>query len=140
MTTDTLRVVVYVNQFFGGIGGMMLDIGIICYAVLTLFHLVTLPVEFDASRRAKLTFVVVGGGPTGVELAGALREIAVNDIQKDFRNIDTSTARVLSTTVSPPSVARTRFSVGSWHSSPRARAMTFCIRVLIARPDVARAA
>ena len=52
--------------------------------------------ELDAeSRRAKLTFVVVGGGPTGVELAGALREIAVQDIQKDFRNIDTSTTRVL---------------------------------------------
>jgi NADH:ubiquinone reductase (H+-translocating) len=49
----------------------------------------------EASRRAKLTFIVVGGGPTGVELAGALREIAVNDIQKDFRNIDTSTARVM---------------------------------------------
>jgi NADH dehydrogenase len=49
----------------------------------------------DASRRAKLTFVIVGGGPTGVELAGALREIAVNDIQRDFRNIDTSTARVI---------------------------------------------
>lgn len=52
--------------------------------------------ELDpASRRAKLTFAVVGGGPTGVELAGALREIAVNDIQEDFRNIDTSSARVL---------------------------------------------
>ena len=49
----------------------------------------------EASRRAKLTFVIVGGGPTGVELAGALREIAVQGIQKDFRNIDTSTARVL---------------------------------------------
>lgn len=49
----------------------------------------------EASRRSKLTFVIVGGGPTGVELAGALREIAVQGIQKDFRNIDTSTARVL---------------------------------------------
>ncbi len=49
----------------------------------------------EASRRAKLTFVVVGGGPTGVELAGALREIAANDIQKDFRNIDTGTTRVI---------------------------------------------
>lgn len=49
----------------------------------------------EASRRAKLTFVIVGGGPTGVELAGALREIAVQGIQQDFRNIDTSTARVL---------------------------------------------
>jgi NADH:ubiquinone reductase (H+-translocating) len=49
----------------------------------------------EASRRAKLTFVVVGGGPTGVEMAGALREIAANDIQKDFRNIDTKTSRIL---------------------------------------------
>lgn len=49
----------------------------------------------EASRRAKLTFIIVGGGPTGVELAGALREIAVKGIQKDFRNIDTSTARVI---------------------------------------------
>jgi NADH dehydrogenase len=48
-----------------------------------------------ASRRAKLTFVVVGGGPTGVEMAGALREIAANDIQKDFRNIDTATSKVI---------------------------------------------
>ena len=49
----------------------------------------------EAARRAKLTFVVVGGGPTGVELAGALREIAVEQIQKDYHNIDTSTARVI---------------------------------------------
>ena len=52
--------------------------------------------ELDAqSRRAKLTFVVVGGGPTGVEMAGALREIAANDIQKDFRDIDTGTTRII---------------------------------------------
>jgi Zn-dependent membrane protease YugP len=38
----------------------MLDIGILCYAVLTLFHLVTLPVEFDASRRAKVELVGLG--------------------------------------------------------------------------------
>ncbi|MGN6505041.1 MAG: NAD(P)/FAD-dependent oxidoreductase [Tepidisphaeraceae bacterium] len=49
----------------------------------------------EAARRAKLTFVVVGGGPTGVELAGALREIAVEQIQRDYRNIDTATARVI---------------------------------------------
>jgi NADH dehydrogenase len=48
-----------------------------------------------ASRRAKLTFVVVGGGPTGVEMAGALREIAAEDIQKDFRNIDTGTSKII---------------------------------------------
>jgi NADH dehydrogenase len=49
----------------------------------------------EASRRAKLTFVVIGGGPTGVEMAGALREIAANDIQRDFRNIDTGTSKVI---------------------------------------------
>ncbi|HEX8914696.1 MAG TPA: NAD(P)/FAD-dependent oxidoreductase [Humisphaera sp.] len=48
-----------------------------------------------ASRTAKLTFVVIGGGPTGVEMAGALREIAAKDIQRDFRNIDTKTSRVI---------------------------------------------
>jgi NADH:ubiquinone reductase (H+-translocating) len=49
----------------------------------------------EASRRAKLTFVIIGGGPTGVELAGALREIAAKDIPRDFRNVDTTTARVI---------------------------------------------
>ena len=45
--------------------------------------------ELDgAAREAKLTFVVVGGGPTGVELAGALKEIAARTIPRDFRNID----------------------------------------------------
>ncbi|MBC8105903.1 MAG: NAD(P)/FAD-dependent oxidoreductase [Anaerolineae bacterium] len=52
--------------------------------------------ESDVSARvAKLTFVVVGGGPTGVELAGALRQVAADEIQKDYRNIDTSTTRVI---------------------------------------------
>jgi len=43
-----------------GLTGMMLDIAIICYAVLTLFQLITLPVEFDASRRAKAQLVTLG--------------------------------------------------------------------------------
>ncbi len=47
------------------------------------------------ARQAKLTFVVVGGGPTGVELAGALKEIAAKTVPQDFRHIDTTTARVL---------------------------------------------
>ena len=46
-------------------------------------------------RRAALTFVVVGGGSTGVELAGAMAEIARRAIHRDFRNIDTSSARVI---------------------------------------------
>ena len=40
--------------------GPMLDVAIVCYAVLTLFQLVTLPVEFDASRRAKVQLVSLG--------------------------------------------------------------------------------
>jgi Zn-dependent membrane protease YugP len=46
--------------FFGGLGGTMLDIGILCYAVLMLFHLITLPVEFDASRRANVELADLG--------------------------------------------------------------------------------
>jgi NADH dehydrogenase len=52
--------------------------------------------EADAqSRQAELTFVVVGGGPTGVELVGALKEIASRAIPQDFRNIDTTTTRII---------------------------------------------
>ncbi|BAZ80712.1 NAD(P)/FAD-dependent oxidoreductase [Sphaerospermopsis kisseleviana CS-549] len=46
-------------------------------------------------RRALLTFVIVGGGPTGVELAGAIAELAYKTLQEDFRNIDTSEAKIL---------------------------------------------
>ena len=43
-----------------GLTGPLLDLAIICYAVLTLFQLITLPVEFDASRRAKVQLVALG--------------------------------------------------------------------------------
>ena len=46
-------------------------------------------------RQALLTFVVVGGGPTGVELAGAIAEIAHQSVKNDFRDIDTTQAKVL---------------------------------------------
>jgi len=46
-------------------------------------------------RRAWQTFVVVGAGPTGVELAGALREIATRTMVRDFRRIDPSETRVV---------------------------------------------
>ena len=49
----------------------------------------------DAARRAKLTFIVVGGGPTGVELAGAIMETASRSLPQDFRFVDTKTARVI---------------------------------------------
>ena len=46
-------------------------------------------------RRKLLTFVIVGGGPTGVELAGAIAELARKAIVRDFRSINSSTARVI---------------------------------------------
>ena len=48
-----------------------------------------------AARRELLTFCVVGGGPTGVELAGALAEIARHSLVRDFRDIDPSQAKVV---------------------------------------------
>lgn len=52
--------------------------------------------EGDPQRRqALMTFVVVGGGPTGVELAGAIAEIARDVVVKDFRRIDPREARVI---------------------------------------------
>jgi NADH:ubiquinone reductase (H+-translocating) len=49
----------------------------------------------EAARRAELTFGIVGGGPTGVELAGAIKEIAGQTIPADYRHIDTRTTRVI---------------------------------------------
>src|SRR5947209_10199785 len=49
----------------------------------------------DADRAAFLSFVIVGGGPTGVELAGMLPTIAQHTLRSDFRRIDTASARVL---------------------------------------------
>jgi len=46
-------------------------------------------------RRAWMTFVIVGGGPTGVELAGALAELAYHTLKEDFRHIDTAETRVI---------------------------------------------
>ena len=46
-------------------------------------------------RKDWLTFVLVGGGPAGVELAGALAELAHGTLKEDFRNIDTSEAEII---------------------------------------------
>ncbi len=52
--------------------------------------------ETDPARQRKLlTFVIVGGGPTGVELAGALAEIARQTLRDDFRHIRPESARIL---------------------------------------------
>jgi NADH dehydrogenase len=49
----------------------------------------------EAERRRLLSFVIIGGGPTGVELAGALAELAKAALARDFRHIDPATARII---------------------------------------------
>jgi len=49
----------------------------------------------EARRRSWLTFVVVGAGPTGVEMAGQIAELARDTLRRDFRSVDTRAARVL---------------------------------------------
>lgn len=48
-----------------------------------------------AAREALLTFVIVGAGPTGVELAGIISELARTTLPREFRNIDTRKAKIL---------------------------------------------
>ncbi len=49
----------------------------------------------DAERAALLTFLIVGGGPTGVELAGAIAELAKYGMEKEFRNFDPADSKVM---------------------------------------------
>jgi NADH dehydrogenase len=62
--------------------------------ILSAFERAERAVDPD-ERAAYLTFVVVGGGPTGVEMAGAIAEIAFQTMTREFRTIDSSTARVI---------------------------------------------
>ena len=55
----------------------------------------------QSERDAAMTFVVVGGGPTGVEMAGAICEIARHTMTRDFRNIDSANAKVILVEGSP---------------------------------------
>ncbi len=61
------------------------------YGALELAELMT----DDALRRFWMTFVIVGAGPTGVELAGQVRELACRSLTRDFRTIDPTTVRVI---------------------------------------------
>jgi NADH:ubiquinone reductase (H+-translocating) len=62
--------------------------------VLRMFEMASLETEL-AKRAAMLTFVVVGGGPTGVESAGALSELVRLVLRRDFRDMDTESVRVI---------------------------------------------
>jgi len=62
--------------------------------ILTAFEAAEVETD-EARRRAWLTFVVVGAGPTGVEMAGQIAELARDTLHHDFHDIDTRSARVL---------------------------------------------
>jgi len=51
--------------------------------------------DTEADRKRLLTFIVIGGGPTGVEMAGAIAEVARHALRYDFRHIDPRSARIL---------------------------------------------
>jgi NADH dehydrogenase len=88
--------------------------------------------EPDAARRmAYLTFLIVGGGPTGVELAGAIKELAVDVIPRDFRVADTRRARVKLIEAGPRLLP-------SFHESSSKRALeqlqTLGVEICLGRP------
>jgi NADH dehydrogenase len=62
--------------------------------VLTAFEAAERATDRNEQKR-QLTFIIVGGGPTGVELAGAIGEMSRFTLAKDFRNIDSKLARVI---------------------------------------------
>jgi NADH dehydrogenase len=62
--------------------------------ILTAFEAAEMEQD-PARRQAELTFVVVGAGPTGVEMAGQIAEMARDTLRRDFRTIDSRQARIL---------------------------------------------
>jgi NADH:quinone reductase (non-electrogenic) len=72
--------------------------------VLLAFEAAEREADPQAQRRL-LTFVIVGGGPTGVELAGALAEIARHTLPRDFRSIHTESARIVLVEAGPSILA-----------------------------------
>ncbi|HEY7266968.1 MAG TPA: NAD(P)/FAD-dependent oxidoreductase [Solirubrobacterales bacterium] len=62
--------------------------------ILSAFEAAELETD-EERRRAWLTFVVVGGGPTGVEMAGQIGELAGDTLRREFRSMDTTGGRIL---------------------------------------------
>ena len=78
--------------------------------------------EADPVRRAAfLTFIIVGGGPTGVELAGTIAELARHTLPGDFRNFDPASARVLLVEAGPRVLAAVRPELSDYAQKALAR-------------------
>ncbi|MGD9895734.1 MAG: NAD(P)/FAD-dependent oxidoreductase [Candidatus Methylacidiphilaceae bacterium] len=83
----------------------------------------------DPGRREELlTVVVVGGGPTGVELAGAIAELARHVLRRDFRHIDPTKARILLIEGGPRLLAQFPEKLGT-HAEKRLRALGVDVRL-----------
>ena len=81
----------------------------------------------DAAERARLlTFVIVGGGPTGVEMAGAIAEVARRTLQHDFRRIDPRNSRIVLIEAGPRLLPA--FSPNPCRSMPPVRCGTWAWR------------
>jgi NADH dehydrogenase len=71
--------------------------------------------ETDPQRRAALlTFVIIGAGPTGVELAGTIAEMAQDTLPPDFRNIDTHKTRVVLIEAGPRVLAGFAYDISAY--------------------------
>jgi NADH dehydrogenase len=91
--------------------------------------------EADATKqRELLTFVIIGGGPTGVELAGALAEIARQALRSEFDNVDPATARILLVEAGPSILPTFPESL---RSSARRALTRLGVQVLEGRPVTA---
>src|SRR3984893_1813634 len=88
--------------------------------------------ETDPQRRAALmTFVIVGAGPTGVELAGTIAELAQDTLPPDFRNIDTHRARVVLIEAGPRVLAGFPDDLSSY---AQASLESFGVEVVLGQP------
>jgi NADH dehydrogenase FAD-containing subunit len=85
----------------------------------------------DAARARLMTFVLIGAGPTGVEMAGAIAELRRYTLRHEFRRIDPTTARILLVEAAPR-------ILGSFHESLSARAQrrleTLGVEVRLGKP------
>jgi len=87
--------------------------------------------EDPAERAALMTFVIVGGGPTGVEMAGAVAELARATLARDFRHIDPAAAQVLLIEAGPRILGGFTPALGSYAQEALER---LGVRVLLGTP------